>query len=228
MDPRTDVLVDGRWAAAPSPISHLILPDGSVDLVERGGELVVMGPMARARWVRVSGAPARGVRLHPGAASWLGVPLGELRDLVVPWSDLPVRAPSGADLLATAVGHGRRHLRRDPRVLRVARSLMARPDQSVGALAQAVGWTPRHLRRRFDAEVGLTPRLFGRIMRLQRLTSDLAGTEPIGDLAHRHGFFDQAHLSRDVKALTGLSPLALRRVLAPEVRSVQGQPTGAP
>ena len=211
-----DPLVDARWAAAASPGEHLVLPDGCVDLIDRDHRVLVVGPMTRAHWVRLSTGPMRGLRLHPGSTAWLGVPLDALRDQVVPLEELGVRVPQPVDhpdRLAAVLAYARRRLRRDPRVLQVSRRLMADPARPIERLAGDVGWTPRHLRRRFVAEIGLSPRRFARVARLRRLVETLRRDEPLGTVAHMHGFTDQAHMCRDVRGLTGLSPSALREVL---------------
>jgi methylphosphotriester-DNA--protein-cysteine methyltransferase len=77
------------------------------------------------------------------------------------------------------------------------------------------------------AVTGESPKRIQRIQRLNALVADLdRAVEPAwAHLAVRHGYFDQPHLIREVRALTGLAPtrlhaerLAERR---PPVRSVQ-------
>jgi AraC-like DNA-binding protein len=61
----------------------------------------------------------------------------------------------------------------DPAVIAAAGALVR--GVPVGEVADGVGLLPRTLRRRFTAQVGLTPKRFGRIQRLRRLVRDLDG-----------------------------------------------------
>lgn len=80
---------------------------------------------------------------------------------------------------------------------------------AIGDVSDRLGVTTGTLRRRFAAQVGLSPKRFSRIRRLQRLISTAAG----GDWARAAvevGYFDQAHMVNDFRALTGLTPSAYR------------------
>jgi AraC-like DNA-binding protein len=68
-------------------------------------------------------------------------------------------------------------------------------------------------RRRFAAAVGYGPKTFQRVLRLQRVLAQ-AGRLPragasLAALAAEAGYADQAHMSRELLALTGRSPAAL-------------------
>jgi AraC-like DNA-binding protein len=81
-------------------------------------------------------------------------------------------------------------------------------------VAAVLGLSERHLRRLVLAHTGLEPRTFRRVARFQRFLrlADRAGGPPDGSpaaLAARAGYADQAHLSREVRALSGLTPAAL-------------------
>ena len=55
------------------------------------------------------------------------------------------------------------------------------------------------------AECGLTPRDVRRLARFERARADL-GRAPLAEVAHRCGYADQAHLTREWGALAGCSP----------------------
>jgi AraC-like DNA-binding protein len=61
----------------------------------------------------------------------------------------------------------------------------------------------------FREQVGLTPKLFGRVRRFQALVSRIDKGLPIdwADLAADCGYFDQAHLIHDFRAFAGVTPL---------------------
>jgi AraC-like DNA-binding protein len=83
-------------------------------------------------------------------------------------------------------------------------------------LARELGYSPKHVVTLFDEHVGVTPKVLARIVRLDRLVRHLrlARDESWASLAPRFGFFDQPHLTREVKRMTGLTPATLRRVLS--------------
>jgi AraC-like DNA-binding protein len=88
--------------------------------------------------------------------------------------------------------------------------LRARGQVRVEELARRVGWGRRRLERAFAHDLGIGPKLFARIVRLNGVLATLDETERSRavDLAQDAGFFDQAHLLRDFRLLAGRSPLA--------------------
>jgi AraC-like DNA-binding protein len=81
-------------------------------------------------------------------------------------------------------------------------------------LATEVGWSRRHLSRRFAAQVGLAPTTTARVLRFRR-AADLLVPPPgrparsparIVDVALDCGYADHAHLDRDFRALAGCTP----------------------
>lgn len=84
---------------------------------------------------------------------------------------------------------------------------------SIGALAEMTGVSRRHLAKLFRAEIGATPKTMARILRFEH-ARDLAHSVPrLGwaDLAYEAGYADQAHLAREFKELSGLTPQELLR-----------------
>jgi AraC-like DNA-binding protein len=94
----------------------------------------------------------------------------------------------------------------DPAVTAAARSLGR--GIPVGEAAAALGLLPRTLRRRFTAQVGLTPKRFARVRRLRRVTRQLAGQAQAdwAAVAAQHGYSDQPHLIDEFRDLAGLTP----------------------
>lgn len=82
----------------------------------------------------------------------------------------------------------------------------------VADLADATGWSRQHLARRFRDEFGLTPKLAGRLIRFERARRllEVAPSLSIARVAAECGFYDQAHLARDVVELAGCPPTRLR------------------
>ncbi|MBA2676472.1 helix-turn-helix domain-containing protein [Ramlibacter sp.] len=69
---------------------------------------------------------------------------------------------------------------------------------------QTGGYSRRHFERLFSAHFGLRPKLFQRLARTEAALRDLLAGGCCGaDLAMRHGYFDQSHLGRDLRAFAG-------------------------
>lgn len=89
---------------------------------------------------------------------------------------------------------------------------------SVAAAADRLGWSTRQLQRRTQPVFGYGPQHLGRVLRLGRALREADRGTRWSVVAAGAGYADQAHLSRDVRGLTGLSPSALRQE---RVRSMQ-------
>jgi AraC-like DNA-binding protein len=101
--------------------------------------------------------------------------------------------------------------KRDPLVAEAVRRIVAAKGNSdVASLARELGLSLRQLERRFHSVVGLPPKLFCRI---QRLNSVLRTLEQPSrnwvETALACGYYDQAHLIRDCNRLTGSTPAVL-------------------
>ena len=113
----------------------------------------------------------------------------------------------------------------------------------VAELAAETGLSARRLGSLFQAEFGLAPKEAGRVFRFdrarRRIGRDAAAGRTLADLAAECGYYDQAHLAREFRALAGCPPsqwLAEESVQRPagrsadevdqEFRFVQASPAG--
>jgi AraC-like DNA-binding protein len=93
----------------------------------------------------------------------------------------------------------------------------------VAALADHLGWSSRYLGRQFATEVGLSPKVAGRVVRFdrarRRLQLDAAhgGRRSLADLAIASGYYDQAHMAREFAEFAGCAPSEFRFIQAGEV-----------
>jgi len=233
-------------SAAPSFLNR-ICPDGCADIIidlaaslPAGGRLdgrrtFAVGTMRRASRIPLAGRiHLQGVRFRPGAAEcFFRVPMHELTDRMIPLLDLwggAAGLESGVEEAPTALD----------RITRVEELLLVRlgraPDpapavrHAIGFIARTTGQRPvrdlervvglggRHLERRFRDAVGISPKLFSRVVRFRRALAFLRqpGRFSWSRLAVDAGYYDQAHLIREVKTLAGITPAGL----AAELRQV--------
>ena len=199
-----------RHTAAPG--THLVVPDGCIDLVATSRGLLVAGPDTGPMPTAAhAGTTIFGLRFRPGAAApVLGWPAHELRDRRTPLEELweqavrPVR--SLADLIA--IVDGREAPPPDP-IVGAAVHALAR-GRRVSDLPAQLHLSERQLRRRFHAAVGYGPKVLARVLRLQHMfaLAPWAG-DNLARLAAEAGYADHAHLATETVALTGLTPRAL-------------------
>jgi AraC-like DNA-binding protein len=85
-------------------------------------------------------------------------------------------------------------------------------NAGVAALASELGWSRRRLAVRFREQVGMPPKTIARLLRFERAL-ELLGSDGVGfaEVAVRCGYFDQAHLARDVRAFADATPSDLAR-----------------
>ncbi|MGW0838932.1 helix-turn-helix domain-containing protein [Streptomyces sp. NPDC002787] len=105
---------------------------------------------------------------------------------------------------APEVGHAWRLL---------AGSAGARP---IARIADEVGWSQGYLIRRFTQQIGLTPKASARVLRFRHAVAMLGhGAASLTEISAACGFYDQAHLNREFRAIAGTTPgqmAAARRV----------------
>lgn len=216
-----------RTAPAAAAPTRPVLPDGCMDLVWADGHLFVTGPDTRP-WVPGERVERyAGLRFAPGdAPRVLGVPARALRDRRAGLDDLWGTAE--ARRLAERIGADpdpaaaleRLVLRRadaapppDP----VLREVVTRLDagRPVAATADALGLGARRLHRLSLDAFGYGPKTLARILRLQRALALLRSGLPPAETALRARYADQAHLTRETRALAGTTPAAYARPFAP-------------
>jgi len=205
------------WERTSAGGEDLVLPDGSMDLLLMDDELVVAGPDSRA-WTASAAAGTRyvGVRFAPGdAPGFLGVPAHELLNERVGLSDLWSRARCRR--LADRVRAGgldravaeTMEAPADRLAQQVVREI--RGGGAVAGLARSLGISERQLHRRCLAAFGYGPKMLDRVLRMNAALDRARTGQRLAEVAAASGYADQAHLTRDVKALTGLPPSTLLR-----------------
>ena len=126
------------------------------------------------------------------------------------------------DVLAAGLDESDRGLERCAEAVALLEEAPARP---VADVAATLGVSHGHLDREFTRVVGLSPRTLARVLRVRRLLEAIDVDEGIAwtRLAADLGWYDQAHLVRDVTRHTGVPPTAYvaaqRRHLGPDDRT---------
>jgi AraC-like DNA-binding protein len=187
-----------------------ILPDGCLDLIWGAGDIFVAGPDTTAQVVPARpGSSSFALRFGAGTGPGvLGLPADELVDQRVPLADLwpaaEVRRLAEADdpLAALTAAATRRWCPPDRAMVALAAG--ARGGLPVGVIADRCGLSARQLRRRSITAFGYGPKTLHRVFRLQRAVALARDGRPFATVSADAGYADQAHLSRDVRALAGV------------------------
>jgi len=205
---------------------HTVLPDGCIDVLFAHGEVpraIVAGAMTAPLHVSPERTRIVAARFAPGCArAFLRDDAVHFTDAVVDIADArrdgaifaerfaATAPPRQAVLLVDYLRSAFVDADVDANV-RAAVERLTRPAR-VGDVSTALGLTRQTLARTFRRHVGLTPKAFGRIMRMQRSVSALRrGGAPLAEIALGCGYADEAHLANEMRRLTGTSPNAFRR-----------------
>ena len=211
-----------------------VLPDGCADIVWIGhGGPRVVGPATRTVIERLPpGSNVVGIRFRPGAtAAALGISAAELCNAQAELDAVVGRrtalnfvraaeAPTLAAKLAAVDEAMRLHLANrpapDPVVVAVVSLLEQRLTPPVRDITAAAGpgLSERQIRRRFRTAVGYGLKTFQRVARLRRLralASSPARLRHLAMVAYDLGYADQAHMTREITLLAGVSPALLVR-----------------
>lgn len=233
--------MDRYWSlrgieAEPRP--EPLLPDGHAEIVLHFGEpfegqssALWAGQLDRAMVLQPSRrVDVFGIRFRPyGAFAFTGVPQSITVGRVLPLEEIGYRTMAervgnAANRVAEADACLReaRVVPVDPRVRFAAGQVSARPFARVEAIAAETGCSRRQLERLFQEQVGLAPKTFGIIRRLQhsvllrRQRPDWTWCQ----VAAEAGYYDQAHLIADYRRLGGEAPEGLLAAQADFSRSM--------
>ena len=230
--------IDALWtystkADASDPVSHIVLPDGCMDLIwrsaptgrhgERYGSLLVTGASATSHTADIlPGTTYVGVRFAPGwGGACLRLDAAALAGQVVPaqtcGSDLAELAkvlteapPSIASERLQVFARTRTASVRPPyRIMEAIRLLRTSGGRvSVGEVAALTGLSQRTLRREVQAAVGLAPKPLARVFRFRRSLQLRKADRSLSlaALALEAGYADQAHMTREFRELGGFAP----------------------
>jgi AraC-like DNA-binding protein len=220
-----------------------VVPDGCVDLLWRDGRLSVVGPdIVAAHPVLRPGGTILGLRFQPGAAlNWLGLPMSEIVGREIELADLWGGKASEISMRLADVATlaGQANLLQE--LLLQIMPAIAAPggdatmmfaflqrhagdaDRKMSLLRDRLDVSERTLRRRSHDYFGYGAKTLDRILRFQRFQTLVgASCAPLAIVAAEAGYADQAHLSREIKSLCGMSAATF----AGQIRSPKSSPVG--
>lgn len=187
----------------------------------------------------------RGIQLELAPAfarRFFGLPMSELSKRVVSLRELLPRAQrtlserlldlpdwdARLDVVEQLLSERLGTLPRTTELVRWACERIERtPGMALKELASELGYSAKHVIALFREHVGTTPMQYARVVRFDRLVRLVraAPGQKWADAALRCGWYDQAHMIRDVKRLLGVPPSRAGALLAGwhEVNSVQSR-----
>ena len=198
----------------------------------------VVGGARSAYYVRDVSAPtaSAGAQLLPGAAEvLLGIPAHEASETHLDLGDLWGASAAEARERLLEAREPQRKLDRIESILAarvcarlprlrglhpaVAQALgefrlsFGAADDQVGGVVRASGYSHRRFIELFRREVGLTPKLYCRVLRFQRAISRLTANPaaPWVDVALAAGYSDQPHFNREFREFAGVTPEQYRK-----------------
>lgn len=230
-------------ATEPEQVQHWVLPEASLNLVlwapegwQRAESLyppILSGPTVKAfRRPAIPGESYLGIRFLPGAGpAFVNRPGNKLTSLIQPlklvlpeWSTglagklRDVRSEAEAHAVVVEQLLQRTAQCQNADELMVQAAAWVRHQQEPVTLARwssAFDLSERQFRRRFLLAVGLPPKVYLRIVRMQSFVRSHFLKPDIcwGQVTYQAGYADQAHLVNDFRALSGDRPTRFYRHL---------------
>jgi AraC-like DNA-binding protein len=184
---------------------------------------MLAGPFSKAFEVDPLGyTSVLGVQFKPGAArAFFPIPSDELHNVDVPLDDLYLGEGTRLkDQVGSAVGIAEQvrvverylegklgHAMCVHPAVRHALGEFARRPGVVADVVAGIGVSHTRFIQLFRESVGLTPKLYCRIQRFQKVLAAIErGRESWAELASECGYFDQAHLIHEFRAFSGTTP----------------------
>jgi AraC-like DNA-binding protein len=210
-----------------SPEPLRLFDTADAEVARAVGHAIVGGPRASC-YVRDVSAPSRsvGAMLHPGTARLLfGGSAAELAGQHTRLEDLwgPSAQAARERLLESRTPERQLELLESLLIARLPRVRGLHPAvaEALGKLADAAsvrgvvadsGYSHRRFISLFAEAVGLTPKLYARVVRFRRVLARMAPASglPLAELALAAGYADQAHFNRDFREMAGISPTQYR------------------
>jgi AraC-like DNA-binding protein len=229
-------LIDAYWvsqSAVASTITTRIMPDGCIDIIFNLGadrkdegrtimkheQTYLVGTMTTyIDAIQQPDTYMAGVRFKPGAftAFYNFAPLHEITNTTIELKELPLPEinPAVVDLKTCFDTFFLKRLQISRNVLP---SILAGINKQNGlltveAIAKQYAVSSRQLERTFKQHIGISPKAYINFVRYQsafKLIKQGGANRSLADIAFDCGYYDQSHLTNEIKKYTGLTPLQL-------------------
>lgn len=185
---------------------------------------MIGGLHSKAFWIRMTQpGPLFSIRFHPGAFAQLAlIPVSKLCNIIV--TPMDIWGPSSS-WIVDAVLHAKNHHDRiqwiqtflidylqdrvHSGIFDAVQQIFENPVRSVSELAATSGYSVSRFRQIFSEMVGASPKS---VMQTRRIWALLKRSDSWGcftEAAYGLGYFDQSHLIRECRKITGLTPRRL-------------------
>jgi AraC-like DNA-binding protein len=204
------------------------VPDGTIDILfhcsSSSPEALICGSVKKGKHIHFD---TRGIyfgaRFYPGAAErLLGCPLDEFTEQEIHLDDVLTKSNDLVERISDADSFQERvemfeayhcsNNDKKPLPFMVEYILekinRTRGDIRIQELADETGYSTRHINNLFKKHVGISPKLFLRIVRFQRGIDLLRskGKSDFAGLAEEAGYYDQAHFINEFKEFSLTTP----------------------
>lgn len=223
--------IEAYWIQSNSfknEINVTVLPDGCTDIIllfnnNRCKQLVV-GCMTRPKVVYLKPSELMfGIRFKPGCAiPFLNISIKEITDKTVSLMEIrdfdinsitPDLISYKKDLIHDIVEKKLKKLfleKKFDRTVYLTANFIKQNQglKSIDDVAHIIGVSRRHLERKFIDSVGISPKLYSRIIRFHYADKMLntINVDSLISIALDSGYYDQAHFYRDYKEFSGTTP----------------------
>jgi AraC-like DNA-binding protein len=207
-----------------------VVPDGHADLLMyESGAIEVVGLADEVALPTLpAGTWVQGVRIRPEAvAATFRVTASELTNRTIAGDDMFGARRARKLIDQRALDAWLTSVQPDDRTAAATRLLASLP---VATAADELGITIRQLRRILVSNIGLAPKPYQRVVRFQRFLAAAECGQGLAAAAADAGYADQAHLTREVRALTAVTPALLLKERLGDRPSADttATPTGRP
>jgi AraC-like DNA-binding protein len=215
--------IECYWIHSNNTASHIVLPDGCIDIVFNNGDGDVVGTMTVPLIVPGSRNDFVGVRFKSGKASmFLNFDASELTDQKTELRN--IAGQDGSILieklfdaknfndkvkhLNASLSSWFRDKRNDTVDYGIHKIVESQGSVSIHSICHSLNLTRQHLARLFQEYVGIRPKQFARVIRFQALLNNVRQSRNVNwaDEAVMLGYYDQAHLISDFRQFSGTSP----------------------
>jgi AraC-like DNA-binding protein len=213
--------VECYWTQSNDVSSHVVLPDGCIDIVFNEGAGFVVGTMTTP--IIVEPGNFVGVRFKSGKASmFLNFDAAELTDQKTELQNISHRdgamlieklndaegLPQKIKILDANLSSWFRHKSNNNVDYVIQKIMESQGNVSINSICYSLDLSRQHLARLFQEYVGIRPKQFARVIRFQALLKNVRESPKINwaDEAAMLGYYDQAHLISDFRQFSGTSP----------------------